>query len=150
MTTQADVINALIADGALVFKGKYIFTNKYLRAFKAEVAPTKPNTPTGKELLASLLNDAKVPFRIETPTGSYTVKTASQYSKTYIHNMIAKEKCTYKEAVHATELYYKTNAMPKTVTNFFKEGIFEVYLEEAKKRGGTIKTKQENNARGSL
>lgn len=135
-----DVINKLLSKGLLVHENsKFRFEGKLNELMGGEEPTEKQSKISHADLLKEVMEKSGMPFRVTVNGYKYTVKASSLYAKSYIYNVIyTKKLCTLEEAITIIGNYYKTVTAPKTITNFFKEGLFELYLEEFRNNNSSV------------
>ena len=112
----------------------YVVSNLLIR----EGTPTKPTkvTPPDFKAFATLkdfIKDSKIPHRIKTHSGSFFMPgTESDYARKFLFNeLCVTERYRYEDMVKATELYYNNERMARvSLTNYFKNGVFEQVMED--------------------
>jgi len=147
--TGKEILEQLVKEGIIVKLGEdsYVISNK---AKREQVIPDeKPEESvvmSPRELLEKFIKDSRIPYRIKTFSGAYFTPAAiSDYACKYFYKALKEYK--YEDMVMATNLYYVNPKIArKSLTNYFKEGIFTQIMAEyvdLQKCGQAPKTAQD-------
>lgn len=145
--SKKDLFDALVEHKYIIFKdSNLIVTEDFYRDFsnpaKMEVKetikkasqpldispPVVPEVPiiikrVEEGLLTKLILKAEVPASAKTKTGTYAVNKYNDKANKILEKAI-KTGVDFGTLVTATKIYYKSGVMPKTIANFFLEGIW--------------------------
>lgn len=161
--TGLEILNELSREGYIVKLGEdnYVKSNKLSRELDSK--PDKPKevktviiTETPETLLKKFIADCRIPFRAKTHTGAfYQLAAMSDYAKKYFFMIMNEKRYKYKDMVVATSKYYNNGKMSRvTLTNYFKQGVFEQlmneFLSNSVKEHIVPETQQNNDGRISL
>lgn len=151
--SEKEAIEVLIEKGYIIpIKGKYQLTGEFHRNYipvstelavvsremtvNSKAIVKSENIATVKELLKKFRDDADIPFRIKSSSGqTYTVSAISN-DACKAFSQILKSGIDYQILVYATKLYYKRDSFRKILTNYLKDGDWEVEYHEFKSKLG--------------
>lgn len=147
----SDMLEELCKMGFVVKLGEddYTITNNLLRK-QSEVEPKTPteSVPEKNSLgdLRKFIADCRIPFRVKGPHGGhYQLNATSLYSEKYFAKVLDEGKYEYEDMVTAVGRYYNDSRMSRvTLTNFFKNDVFENVMREFLEKKTSIHTVQEN------
>lgn len=181
--SQEQLFQALLEYRYIVYKdGQIIITNDFYRDFgdpsrfqvnkQIEIAAKEPlatsflQAPNSgivtqveietlpESILTRFIADAEIPKTAKTKTGVYAVNKFNAKAEKILEKIL-KQNINYQVLVMSTKLYYKSGVMPKTIANYFTEGIWrdeyndlaealkggnanaQNYINEKKKEGST-------------
>lgn len=151
--SQEQLFQALLEYRYIVYKdGQIIVTNDFYREFgdpsrfqlnkeieKAAKEPVSTSflqapetgiiTPVEIEtlpesILTRFIADAEIPKTAKTKTAVYALNKFNTKAEKILEKIL-KQKINYQVLVMSTKLYYKSGVMPKTIANYFIEGIWK-------------------------
>lgn len=146
--SKKDLFDALVEHKYVIFKdGNLIVTEDFYRDFsnptKMEVKeavkkasqpldispPMVPEVPivinrVEEGILTKLIIRAEVPAAAKTKTGTYAVNKYNDKANKILEKAV-KSGVDFETLVNATKIYYKSGVMPKTIANFFIEGVWK-------------------------
>lgn len=176
MTNLHTTIEALLAEQYIVKVGEqFVFTKKFYADLaipaitsKLEIATiVKAHQPTyvrlgidpsldqvqyRKAVWSKFVQDAEIPHRVDTGSGSYTIKQYSKYAAARLIQIIGNPAIDYAILVESTKHYYKTVTYKVTLMRYIMEDFWEVEYEEYQKRkaaGIITRTAGENRWEGT-
>ncbi len=151
--SQEQLFQALLEYRYIVYKdGQIIVTNDFYREFgdpsrfqvnkEVEKAAKEP-VPTSflqapesgiittveietlpESILTRFIADAEIPKTAKTKTAVYALNKFNTKAEKILEKIL-KQKINYQVLVMSTKLYYKSGVMPKTIANYFIEGIWK-------------------------
>lgn len=161
--TGLEILNELAREGYIVKLGEdnYVKSNKLSRELDSKPLTPKEATKvimteTPETLLKRFIADCRIPFRAKTHTGAfYQLAAMSDYAKKYFFKVLNEKKYKYEDMVTATRKYYNNGKMSRvTLTNFFKQGVFDQlmneFLSNSAKEHTVPETQQNTEGRVSL
>jgi hypothetical protein len=151
--TGCEILEYLDKEGYIVRLGDDLYTlSNKLKREQVSVIPEKllerPKIPN--ECFATIekfIKDCQIPFRAKLPQGSfYQLAAISDYARKYFYKLQLDKTYPYEDAVNATKKYYAdTNMSRKTLTNYFKEGVFDQVMEEYSKNTQSVHFSSDKN-----
>ena len=140
--TENELILKLLDEKYIIKLGEneYAITNKLKRDFDdfnkssvpKEEKSEKIALSSPSQLLKQFIKDCKIPFRAKTSSGIfYQLSAESEYARKYLYNVMANSQYNYDDMVKVTNVYFNNDKMARvTLTNYFKQGIFDQLMEE--------------------
>lgn len=77
-----------------------------------------------ESILTRFIADAEVPKTAKTKTSVYALNKFNTKAEKILEKIL-KQKINYQVLVMSTKLYYRSGVMPKTIANYFIEGIWK-------------------------